>query len=109
MPEPLPVSLELLLLTRLGIVVMWLAFALFHLTLAVISLALLWWWQVPPSRFAELLAVVPASLSVQWLGILGCSAATLLVLYVLAWRRLYAKLTVPFFFRGVTDGKPLTY
>ena len=109
MVEPLVVSLEMLLFTRLSKFVMWLTLALFHLTLAVLALALLWWWQVQPSQLAGSLVSIPASLTVQWIGLLGCSAATLLFLYVRLWRKAYSKIATPYFFRGVTDGRPLTY
>lgn len=109
MTEPLRVSLELLLLTRLSVAVMWLTFVVFHLVLAALSLFLLWWWQVQPTRLAEFLALVPASYEVQWLALLGCTGAGILFLYLRLWRRAYSKFATPYFFRGVTDGMLLTY
>ena len=94
-----------LIMHRLGALIMWLAFAVFHLGLAVAALAALWFWQVSPAdaaqgasaafqRFhgATLLAVA---------GTLGVSGAALLWGYVTLWRRGYAKVVTPYLFQDV--------
>lgn len=89
-----------LLLAGVARVVMWLAFAVFHLILAVSALFLLWWWQVPPSQFLGFLASIPDDKHVQWIALAGCSGASILALYCWCWKRIYTKLTTPYIFRG---------
>ena len=82
---------------------MWLTFISFHLILVVIGLLVLWWLQVQPESIQQWFLSVVESRPVAVLGFVGVSVATVLVLYVKAWRKLYAKLTTPYIFRGLAD------
>ena len=78
--------------TELGLVVMWLIFAVSHLALIVLALAALWLWQVTPADVAELAAQVTEGTSQQYVlataGFLGLSGIAALRWYARAWRRL---------------------
>lgn len=91
------------LLQRLAMVVMWLTFAVFHLTLFVLALLALWALQIPPQLLVEQSLECARSLHAAVAGVLGLSAATILVLWVKLWRKGYAKLITPYLFRDVDE------
>jgi uncharacterized membrane protein len=91
------------LITGLAMQVMWLTFAVFHLALAVIALALIWWYHVSPERIAAFLASMPESLTVQWLGLGGISATAVFFLYVKVWRRCFARVLSKSLFRPLHE------
>jgi len=93
------------LLKRLALVVMWLAFAVFHLALLACALAAAWFWQISPETASEF----ATSLFQQWrgasflgiLGFLGFSGGLALYWYVRMWRKIYGALVTPFLFRDI--------
>lgn len=95
------------LLMRLSLIVMWLAFAVFHLTLAMLLLAAAWAWEVSPAT----IEATATSLLQRWrdtnlaavVGFLGASGGLALYWYVKAWKRLYSAFAVPFLFKDIDD------
>lgn len=84
-------------------VVMWLTFAVFHLTLFVVALVALWWLQIPPETLVERFVSFAQSLHVAVAGLFGLSVATILALWVKLWRRVYGKVITPYLFRDVDE------
>ena len=92
-----------LIVQRLALVVMWLTFAVFHLALFVIVLIVLWSLQIPPQTLVEQFVSFAQSRHAAVVGLLGISAATILVLWVKLWRIVYGKLITPYLFRDVNE------
>ncbi|HYS88531.1 MAG TPA: hypothetical protein VEN78_26540 [Bradyrhizobium sp.] len=91
------------LLLRLSMVVMWLTFFVFHLTLFVLAVVALWWLRIPPETLVEQLASFAQSLSAALAGLVGLSALTILGLWVKLWRRVYGKVVTPYLFRDIDE------
>ena len=91
------------LLVRLSMVVMWLTFFVFHLTLFVLAVVALWWLRIPLETPVEQLASFAQSLPAALAGLFGLSALTVLGLWVTLRRRVYGKVVTPYLFRDIVD------
>ncbi len=91
------------LLMRLSMVVMWLTFFVFHLTLFVLAVVALWWLRIPLETPVEQLASFAQSLPAALAGLFGLSALTILGLWVKLWRRAYGKVVIPYLFRDIDE------
>lgn len=89
------------LLQRMSLVIMWLTFFVFHLTLFVIALVVLWLLQIPPQTLVEQFAQFARSLHVAIAGLFGITAATILGLWVKLWTKIYGKVVTPYLFREI--------
>jgi hypothetical protein len=96
-----PINFALNLIFRLGVAVIWLTFAVFHLAVIDVVAIVLWCSQVSPASLYRWLVSIRDSQPSLWLGALGIGVVVLLALYVKLWRRIYSKLTTPYFFRGL--------
>jgi hypothetical protein len=96
-------SIESLLIARVVGALMWLTFFVFHLTLAVIALFALWYFQVQPQQLVKSFVAIDASPLVKVvLFLLGTGLGMLLLrFYVKMWRRLFLTATNHYFFEVI--------
>jgi hypothetical protein len=93
------------LLQRLSLVVMWAVFAIFHASVILAFLFFVWLFEVSPTSIAETATAAyqrmhgPILLSIA--GLLGLSVLVAIRYYILAWRKLYGRIVVPFLWRDV--------
>lgn len=76
-------------IARLGALAMWTIFAIIHLTIAVICLALLWWFQLTPVQVVECWEYISQSFPAVVFSALGGSAAGLVAFYSWLIRKLH--------------------
>jgi hypothetical protein len=98
----------MVLITRVGRLVMWISFMLFHVIIFVVAFFWLWITETTP---AQLIAQTKATLHLlldpttgavlRYLGV--SSLVAVAVAYVWLWRKIYSRLVTPFIFRPVND------
>lgn len=95
------------LLMRLALVVMWLAFAAFHLTPLSLFLAAAWFWQFGPEAVSagatDLFRRTHGPMLLAILGLLGVSGLTALYRYTRVWRKFYSAFVTPFLFKDINE------
>ena len=106
MPEPMRIETAvtgLMVVTpKLARVLVWVVFVITHLSLVVVTLGALWWFQVSPSAIqasvAQFLQSSSGSIIAQTVAFLGLSGGAVLWAYAKAWRWLLDKLLSAFLF-----------
>ena len=106
MPEPMRIETAvtgLMVVTpKLAGVIVWLVFLIVHLVLAVVVLALLWWFQVSPPAIQASVSLFfqssPAPTIAETLAFLGLSGGGALWAYAKTWRWLLRKMLSAFLF-----------
>src|SRR5690606_30618746 len=85
---------------RLTDLIKWTIFAVFHLLLLALFLLAAWIWQIHPQDIANwgsaVLQTSSAQVLVALLVFAGLSGMTLIRIYIRAWRKVYAHLSVEF-------------
>ena len=91
------------ILRRMGVLVMWLWFIVFHLAISQAVLIAAWYYEAGPQHLAATIAAFyqwsPAATILGIVGILGLSGWVITKFYVRLWRRAYSAATTPFLFR----------
>src|SRR5579883_2320341 len=88
---------------KLGIMIMWLWFTLFHVAALLALLGAVWWFQVPPAQAKAFLLWLYRSAPVHWLSITGIGALAAISLYVKAWRIAFARATAGWIVKGLDE------
>jgi len=98
----------MVLITRLGKLVMWIVFMLFHLGLFVAAFFWLWITETTPTYLIaqtkgllHLLLDPTTGAVLRYLGI--ASVPVVVGAYIWAWRKAYSRLVTPFLFRPIND------
>lgn len=83
----------------------WLVFWLAHLLMALVGMALLWWFQVTPAEVAETVLGMSQSTTSSVLGLAGASILGAMSLYLAAaqwiWRKTYMVWQTEQLFAGI--------
>jgi hypothetical protein len=93
------------LLARLSLVIMWLTVFVFHLTLFVLALVALWFFQIPPQTLVAQFLAFAQSLHAAIASLIGVSVLTVLVLWVKLWMRIYGAVITPYLFRDIDEAR----
>ena len=87
---------------KLANILVWVLFFIFHLSLLVLALGFLWWFQISPAAIqaavAQFFHSSPASTIAGTLAFLGLSGGGILWGYARVWRRILHKMLSAFLF-----------
>ena len=106
MPEPMRIETAvtglIVIVPKLARVLVWVVFVTIHLSIVVVTLAMLWWLQVSPSTIqasvAHFFQSSSGSTIAQIVVFFGLSGGAVLWAYAKAWRWLLHKLLSAFLF-----------
>ena len=82
----------------------WLVFWIAHLVLALLSICLLWWFQVTPTEVAQAIVGASQSATASVVGLVGMSAAGVLGAYLAFARWIWRKTYLPWHADRLLDG-----
>jgi len=93
------------IIQRLSILVLWLIFAVFHLTLLMIATIVIWSMSITPAQIATTITTAfqqePVATAAETLGFLGLSVPALAWAYVRIWRKIYASLATSYLLKDL--------